>query len=114
MLFPIAMIILAFNANDKLTGRWESAPSPAGNVTGVIFKPDFSFEGYINKKPFVTGNYVLKDSLLSFTYNGCEGKEAIYKLIFFSNDDSLRFVPVQDLCTERKDGMSRLVMGRVR
>ena len=113
ILLPVALLILAFKATDKLTGRWETVPSPAGNVTGVIFKPDLSFEGYINKKPFVTGNYSLKDSLFSFVDNGCEGKGATYKIIFFSNDDSVRFVPVEDPCTERMNGMSRLVMGRV-
>lgn len=114
MLFPIALIVLAFKGDDKLTGRWESKPSPAGNVTGVIFKPDQSFEGYINKKPFVTGHYSLRDSLFLFTDNGCEGKSATYHIVFFSNEDSLRFVPVDDPCEERKNGMSRLVMGRVK
>ena len=108
------MIMLAFSAGDKLTGRWKSSPSPKGNVTGIVFKPDNTFEGYINKKPFVTGSYTLQDSIFSFVDNGCEGKRGIYKLIFFSNEDSMRFVPITDSCEERKNGMSRLIIGRVK
>lgn len=99
---------------DKLTGRWESKPSPKGSVTGVIFKEDNSFEGYINKKPFTSGAYTLENDLFTFTDNGCDGKKGIYRVAFFSNDDSLRFVPVEDSCSQRKEGMSKLVMGRVK
>ena len=99
---------------DKLTGRWESQPSPKGNITGVFFKEDNSFEGYINKKPFTSGVYTLENDLFTFTDNGCDGKKGIYKIIFFSNDDSLRLVPVEDSCIQRKEGMSKLVMGRVK
>jgi hypothetical protein len=99
---------------DKLTGRWESRPSPKGSVTGVIFKEDKSFEGYVNKKPFTSGVYAWENDLFTFTDNGCDGKKGVYKIAFFSNDDSLRFVPVEDSCIQRKEGMSKLVMGRVK
>ncbi len=106
--------LFAFAATDKLTGRWESKPSVNGNITGVVFKPDNSFEGYINKKPFVSGTYAYQDSLFSFTDNGCDGKKGVYKIIFFSNSDSLRFEPVSDSCDQRRNGMSRLILGRVK
>src|SRR6476620_5487506 len=89
-------LVLSFTIADKLTGRWETKPSVNGNVTGVIFKEDGSFEGYVNWKNFVSGNYTLEDSLFTFTDNGCEGKQGIYKLNFFSNTDSLRFEVVSD------------------
>lgn len=109
-----AIMTLAFTAKDKLTGRWETKPSVKGNVTGIVFKSDNSFEGYVNKKPFVSGNYTLEDSVLSFVDNGCEGKKAVYKLIFFSNGDSLRFDPISDSCVQRKEGMTRTILGRVK
>ena len=114
MLICGTMMLLAFTTKDKLTGRWESKPSVNGNVTGVVFKPDNSFDGYVNKKPFVTGNYILRDSLFSFTDNGCNGVRGVYKLEFFSHADSLRFIAVSDSCTERKKGMTSLVLGRVK
>jgi hypothetical protein len=114
LIISAIMTFFAFTAKDKLTGRWETKPSVKGNVTGIVFKADNSFEGYVNKKPFVTGNYTVEDSVLSFVDNGCEGKKAVYKLIFFSNGDSLRFETINDSCTRRNEGMLRTILGRVK
>ncbi len=110
----VIMVLLAFTVKDKLTGKWESKPSPNGNITGVVFKPDNTFEGYVNKKPFVSGQYVFQDSVFSFVDNGCDGKKGIYQIIFFSDDDSLRFQPISDSCSERREGMSKLVLGKIK
>ena len=59
MLYSALMILSAFIGENKLIGRWESKPSEKGNVTGVVFK-DSTFEGYVNKKPFVSGAYKLE------------------------------------------------------
>lgn len=114
LFYAAIMLGLPLSGEDRLTGRWESIPSPQGNITGIVFKPDNSFEGYINKKPFVSGRYTLKDSIFSFVDNGCDGKQGIYKIVFYSNADSLRFVPVSDSCAERRQGMSRIILGRVK
>jgi hypothetical protein len=114
MLISIATILFfVFPGKDVLTGRWESKVSPKGNVTGIVFKEDNSFEGYVNRKPFTSGKYTLKDSIFSFTDTGCNGVPGTYQLVFFSNGDSLRFQPIADTCLERKNGMSRLVVGKV-
>ena len=109
------MIILAFTSSDTFTGRWESI-SETGTITGIVFKPDTSFEGYINKKPFVSGTYTYtpEDSVFSFVDNGCDGMRGIYKIKFYSGVDSFRFEFVSDSCTQRKEGMQRLRMGRVK
>lgn len=115
IMIPFVIVITSFFfSEDKLTGTWETKPSPNGNVTGVVFKADNSFEGYINKKPFVFGTYTLKDSIFSFIDNGCNGASGTYKTIFFSNNDSLRFEPISDDCEERRNGMSRTILGRVK
>lgn len=103
-----------FLSNDMLLGRWETKVSPNGNVTGVVFKSDNSFEGYVNKKPFVSGQYSIKDSIMTMIDNGCEGKEAVYKIVLFSNSDSLRFDYISDPCEPRKRGMKLSVFGRVK
>lgn len=110
----LAMMFTSFTREDKLTGKWETQPNENGNVTGVSFKPDNSFEGYVNKKPFTSGTYTLKDDVFTFSDNGCNGVEASYKIIFFSNNDSLRLQPITDSCVGRRNGMSRLVLGRVK
>jgi hypothetical protein len=109
-----AAIMLLLAGKHKLEGRWETKPSENGNVTGVVFKADHTFDGYVNRKPFVTGKYTFEDDIFTFTDNGCDGRQGSYKVIFFSNEDSLKFECVSDSCMERKGGMTRLVMGRVK
>jgi hypothetical protein len=108
--------MLFLTSTGELAGRWESPISPKGNVTSVFFKKDNSFEGYVNKKPFVTGTYSYNtdDRTLTFTDNGCNGATGIYKVDFFSNEDSLRFVAISDTCTQRRQGMERLTLGRMK
>ena len=108
----VVFALFAFTVHDRLTGRWETNRSENGNVTGVVFNPDNSFEGYVNNKPFVSGKYTLVDSIFSFVDNGCDGRMGIYKVIFFSGGDSLRFEHISDSCEERKNGMSRTILGR--
>ena len=116
ILISLATILFTASSADNLTGRWESPVSPKGNVTGVVFKDDQTFEGYVNKKPFVSGNYFFNatDSIFTFLDNGCNGITGIYKINFFSNGDSLRFTAIIDSCAERRNGMERLTLGRVK
>jgi hypothetical protein len=114
LVITLVATVTAFSIENKLTGRWETRPSSKGSVTGVVFKADNSFEGYVNKKPFVSGIYTFQDSILSFTDNGCDGKQGVYKILFFSNEDSLRFIPINDSCDGRREGMSRLILGRIK
>ena len=108
------LALISFTIPDQLTGTWETQVSPNGNVTRVVFKSDNTFEGFINNKPFVTGSYKFENDILSFVDNGCEGKKGVYKIVFFGNADSLRFEPIQDSCEERRNGMIRTVLGRVK
>ena len=116
VLLCILIMLAALSEKNLLTGRWESRPSEKGNVTGVVFKERGVLEGYINKKPFVSGTYTFdtKDSILSFVDNGCNGAKGVYKVLFFSNADSLRCHAISDSCQARREGMERLVMGRVK
>jgi len=114
LISTMMLMMVSFTNYDFLTGKWVSQPSVNGNITGVVFKEDNSFEGFVNRKPFVSGNYTLKDSIFTFTDNGCDGKSGTYKINLFSNGDSLRFVPVNDSCEGRRNGMSRLVLGKIK
>ena len=108
--------LMSLSSTIDLTGRWETGPSEKGNITGVVFKSDSTFEGYVNRKPFVSGTYTFsnEDSILSIQDGGCSGIVATYKVNFFSNADSMRFTAISDSCNERREGMQRLVMGRVK
>ena len=113
LIFAAVLMASAPGVKEQLTGRWEPKPSINGNITGVVFKPDNTYEAYINKKPFVSGRYTLQDSLISIIETACD-KTGIYRLNFFSGSDSLRFVPVMDSCDQRREGMKKLVFGRVK
>jgi hypothetical protein len=110
----IVITLLAFAPKNKLVGRWETKPSPKGNITGVVFNKDYTYEGYVNKKPFVSGTYSLGRNSITIEETGCNGVKAVYKLIFFSHSDSLRFEAINDSCAERKEGMQRTILGRVK
>jgi hypothetical protein len=116
LIITAGIILFSFLYSDPLTGRWETKPSAKGNVTGVVFKNDSILEGYVNKKPFTSGTYrfTSTDSVLSFVDNGCNSVRGIYKVVFFNNSDSLRFKVISDSCVERRDGMQRLIMGRIK
>ena len=107
------LLLLALSGADKLVGRWESI-SPTGNVTGVVFKDDNTFEGYINEKPFVSGTYSFRDSTFQMEDNGCLGKTGTYTLHFFSKGDSFRIQLVNDDCEGRAKGTNNRVFGRVK
>ena len=112
LVFTVAALTAETPNDNRLVGRWETAPSEKGNVTGVVFKADLSFEGYVNKKPFVSGTYTLEDSIFTVTDNGCKGVTGRYRIFFFSNNDSARFQLIEDTCKGRAQGMIKLVIGR--
>ena len=108
--------LMSLTSTIDLTGRWETKPSEKGNITGVVFKSDSTYEGYVNKKPFVSGTYSfnITDSIITINESSCNGVTGTYKVNFFSDADSMRFTVVQDYCSERREGMQRLVFGRVK
>jgi hypothetical protein len=108
----IISAIIAFSGKERLLGRWESQPSPSGNISGIVFKADNTYMAYTNRTPFTSGVYSLRDSLLTIRESACE-QPGTYKTIFYASGDSLRLQPVTDSCTERAKGISRLVFGRV-
>ncbi|MBC8033017.1 MAG: hypothetical protein H7Y03_02660 [Chitinophagaceae bacterium] len=115
IMLSFGLLLTAFTIEpDLLTGRWQSPVSPKGNVTTVVFKADNTFEGFVNNKPFVSGSYKLQDSVFTMQDNGCNGVVSMYKPIFFSNNDSLRFELIMDSCINRSEGVKRLVLGRVK
>lgn len=107
------LLLLSISGNNKLVGHWESI-SPTGNITGVVFKDDNTFEGFINNKPFVSGIYSLKDSTFQMQDNGCMGATGTYIVHFFANNDSFRIELIEDACEPRGNGSNNRVFGKVK
>ena len=116
LLWSLGIQLVAFSKADKMTGLWTSKPSSGGNTTAAIFRENSSFEAYINNNLFVSGTYSFSetDSVFTITDNGCNGLTGEYKILFFSNSDSLRFAVLRDNCIERKEQVEGLIMGRVK
>lgn len=107
----IGCIALAFTFQQNvLLGRWESK-MPGKSTGGVIYKADHTYQAYVNKKVFITGNYDLKKDTLSMSDNGCPVK-GFYKITFFA--DSIRYNVIADSCTGRKHDVDKAVLGRVK
>lgn len=111
----LAAIALVFIATEKnrLTGKWAAPSSPMGTIT-VEFKEDGSFETFKDGYPHVTGDYELKDSMLTVSDVGCNFITGKYKTRFFSNGDSVRFELTEDDCFPRAQQVSSTVLGRVK
>ena len=108
--------MLFYASTDELTGKWESPPSPDGRVATVVFNEDKTFETYMNGDHYIDGNYTYSsnDSIFTVDDFSCSGVVGKYKVNFFSNGDSLRFTPVDDMCEERKARIEVVTLGRVK
>lgn len=110
-----AAACLALATENRLTGRWEGCPDAEdGAVMGALFGEGGNFNGSCNGRAFADGNYAVKGDTLSFTDNTCMGVEARYRLLFFSNGDSLRLLAISNGCEQRRTCVERTVLGRVK
>lgn len=108
--------MLFYASTDELTGKWESPPSPEGNVATVLFKEDKTFETYMDGSPHINGGYSYSpnDSIFTIDDFACGGVTGIYKVNFFANGDSLYFTGIDDKCEERKVRVEAVILGRVK
>lgn len=108
----LSFVIFAFSyPENTIVGRWETK-TPNGTILGAVFKTDYTYTGYANKKVFVTGKYQFKDNLLSMDDDGGCKTTGVYKITFFA--DSLRLSVVTDSCTARREGTDKVVFGSVK
>lgn len=109
--FLTACTTFAFTfQQNTILGRWESK-MPDNSTGGVVYKADHTYQAYVNKKVFITGNYDLRKDTLSMSDNGCPVK-GLYKITFFA--DSIRYNVIADSCTGRKHDVDKAVLGRVK
>ncbi len=116
LLLPGCLLFVAATFVDppgNLVGRWQKR-FPNGMIAGAVFRPDSSYDGSVNGKMFVTGNYYVRQDTLALADGGCGlAYYGTYKLKFFAAD-SVRVTVIQDTCRGRRRGTDGLTMGRVK
>lgn len=120
-LFSILAIILcstiAFKDDTNLlVGRWEYSSRQQGSPFKLlaIFRTNGTFDGFINKKEFVSGAYHMKHDTLYISDPTCNARyDGIYKVEFFGQRDSLKFHVIQDTCKGRREGTDGLLFKNV-
>jgi hypothetical protein len=98
---------LSFIAGNPLVGRWEytSAKPGAPFKLLAVFRANGTFDGFINKKEFVSGTYRMKLDTLYIADPTCNVQyKGVYKVEFFGQRDSLKFHVIRDTCTGRREG----------
>lgn len=115
---PICLLALTAlsldNPPGKLVGRWQPKTPPGVSVV-TAFRPDNTFDVFVNSKTFVSGQYWFRHDTLAVSDPIC-GKEyyGLYSIAFMG-EDSVRLTPLQDTCTARRNANIRTpTMGRVK
>ncbi|HEY9197239.1 MAG TPA: hypothetical protein VIM77_13275 [Mucilaginibacter sp.] len=115
----MAMLCMALSFtydNNLLVGKWEySSTQPGGPFKLLaIFRANGTFDGFINKKEFVSGTYHMKQDTLYISDPTCNAQyEGIYKVEFFGQRDSLKFHVIQDTCKGRRQGTNGFLFRNV-
>lgn len=111
LILGFVFVLFVLNISHSIVGRWETI-QPDGNKLGMVFKPNDHFEGYINKKPFVSGTYTFSDDIIIMNGNGCINMPGKYRIHFYGNADSIRWEEISDECAARKKGLNDIVFER--
>ncbi|UOQ69009.1 hypothetical protein [Hymenobacter volaticus] len=113
-LFLLVLLLgssLAFrNPPRSLVGRWQQRWAN-GAILLANFRPDGSYEAFVDGKAFVRGHYSVRQDTVALNDTGCR-MYGHYQLTFFA-EDSVRFTAIQDSCAQRRRGTNQSVFGRL-
>jgi hypothetical protein len=93
-----------------IVGRWEHIFKDGPTNFLVVFRADGTYDGFANKKAFVSGTYKMKNDTLYISDPTCNSKYAgTYRVEYFGKQDSIKFHVIQDTCIGRREGADGLV-----
>jgi len=102
----VLLPVTAFTIDDNpLLGKWEHSGKSQGQPFNLmaIFRANGTYDGFINKKEFVSGVYHMNHDTLYIADATCNDKyNGTYKMEFFGKLDSLKFHVIQDTCVGRR------------
>lgn len=121
-LFGIIAVLLSsvFAFKDEpnpVLGRWENNSIFQGKPFSflVIFKANGNFDGFANKKIFVSGIYHMQHDTLYIADATCNSNYfGTYKINFMGQADSIQFKVIKDTCRGRVQGTDKFVFKRVK
>jgi len=117
--FASILLSTAFTIKDgenSILGRWElnSIFDHQAFSFLIVFRPTGKYDGFLNKKAFVSGTYEMKHDTLYIADPICNiDYKGTYRVEFFAQD-SLKFHLIQDTCIGRKEGLSELTYKKVK
>jgi hypothetical protein len=104
----LLLVTVSFKSdNNPLVGKWENSGIYKGTPYKflAIFRANGTFDGFMDKKEFVSGTYHVQHDTLYLSDPTCNAKyEGTYKIEIFSHADSLKFHVIQDTCRGRREG----------
>jgi hypothetical protein len=113
-------LLSAFKLMDDLSpiqGRWETSSVYQGQPFSFlfVFRNNGNYDGFLNKKTFVSGTYQLKHDTLYISDPICNSAyQGSYKVQYHGQLDSLTFHLIQDTCGGRQEGMDRITFKKVK
>ena len=96
-----------------IVGRWHQHYSKTINGQ-AHFRPDGTFDGYINEKLFISGKYYIRQDTFGISDPFCSTKYyGTYKLNFITAD-STHLTVIEDTCGKRRRDLDNGRWGRIK
>jgi hypothetical protein len=114
------MLFTAFRSNDEpspLLGRWEFRSVEQGSPFSflLIFRSNGKYDGFMNKKTFVSGTYHMQHDTLYISDPICNSAyQGTYKIEYHGKADSLTFHLIRDSCRARREGSDGFTYKKVK
>jgi hypothetical protein len=120
--FSLLAVVLfsAFKITDTpspILGRWELKGIDQGQPFSflVVFRTNGNYDGFVNKKTFVSGTFHMKHDTLYIADSICNSAyEGMYKVQYHGQQDSLTFHVIRDTCRARREGSDGFTFKKVR
>ena len=113
-------LLSAFKINEDtnaIQGRWEMNSVYQGQPFSllIVFRNNGNYDGFYNKKIFVSGAYQMKHDTLYLSDPICNSAyQGSYKIQYHGQMDSLTFHVVQDTCRARREGSDGYTFKKVK
>jgi hypothetical protein len=107
----VALSSFVIDSPNLMVGRWQQ------QINGVTlqfnFRPDGSYDGFVNGKSYLTGRYYVRQDTIGVTDGKCNPAYFGTYRLKFSVPDSVRFITILDTCRDRRETVPTLALGRV-